>query len=188
MAKLIVVMHVTLDGFVAGKKGEMDWISFDEELFDFVGGLTDKADTVLYGRKTFDLMDRYWPTAGDKPGASKHDKEHAAWYNKITKFVVSNTLKGQDKGGVRFINGDLTKEINAIKQGSKSSVLIFGSPSVVRALLLENLIDAFYLFVNPVLIGEGISMWGQVRDRLKLKFQSATHYKAGVVMLHCTAL
>ncbi len=91
-------MHTSLDGFVAGLHGEMDWINIDEVMFDFVATMTDKADTALYGRVTYEMMQGYWPKAGEQPNASKHDKEHSAWYNKVSKVVLSKTIseKGLD--------------------------------------------------------------------------------------------
>ncbi|RYG36789.1 MAG: hypothetical protein EOO01_30580 [Chitinophagaceae bacterium] len=104
MGKLIVSMHVSLDGFVAGKNGEMNWISFNDELFDSVGQVTETADTALYGRKTFEMMDSYWPTAADTPNPSAHAKQHAAWYSRVTKYVISNTMQGKDSDKTKFIN------------------------------------------------------------------------------------
>ena len=92
MRNLIFFMHASLDGFVAGPKGEMNWINVDETIFDFVATMTDKADTALYGRVTYEIMQSYWPKAGEKPNASKHDKEHSAWYNKVSKVVLSKTI------------------------------------------------------------------------------------------------
>ena len=88
-------MHVSLDGFVAGPKGEMDWIKLDDEMFDLVGGFTNEADTALYGRVTWEMMDNYWPTAANKPNATKHDIEHSQWYNKVDKLVLSKTMRGK---------------------------------------------------------------------------------------------
>ena len=75
-------MHTSLDGFVAGLNGEMDWINIDDAMFDFVATMTNKADTALYGRVTYEMMQSYWPTAGEQPNASKHDKEHYRLGNK----------------------------------------------------------------------------------------------------------
>src|SRR6266700_381387 len=116
MRKLIFSMHVSLDGFVAGPKGEMDWISLPDDLFDFVGEFTSRADTALYGRNTFEMMNSYWPAAGDQPNASKHDKEHSAWYKTVKKYVLSNSMTGKNIPGITFINGNIKKEISAIKQ------------------------------------------------------------------------
>ena len=77
MRNLIFFMHTSLDGFVAGLNGEMDWIKLDDAMFDFVATMTDQSDTALYGRVTYEMMQSYWPKAGEHPNASKHDKEHS---------------------------------------------------------------------------------------------------------------
>jgi dihydrofolate reductase len=77
MRKIIAFMHISLDGFVAGLNGEMDWIKVDEEIFDYVGKRISEGDTALYGRVTFQMMENYWPGAGDNPAATRHDIEHS---------------------------------------------------------------------------------------------------------------
>ena len=96
MRKIISFMHISLDGFVAGLNGEMDWIKVDEEIFDYVGKRINEGDTALYGRVTYQMMENYWPTAADSPTASKHDIEHSKWYNKVHKVVLSKTMKDAD--------------------------------------------------------------------------------------------
>lgn len=93
MRKLVLFIHTSLDGFVTDSKGKMDWINIDEEMFDYAGQRTQEADTALYGRGTYLIMESYWPTAADKPNATKHDIEHAVWYNQVDKVIVSKTLK-----------------------------------------------------------------------------------------------
>src|SRR6185295_1864698 len=93
MRKVVLLMHTSLDGFMAGPHGEMDWITFDEELADEVGKITDNADTALYGRITYDMMESYWPTAAEGPTASRHDVQHANWVNNALKIVFSKSLK-----------------------------------------------------------------------------------------------
>jgi dihydrofolate reductase len=88
-------MHTSLDGFVGGPNGEMDWIDVDDEMFEYAGQRTREADTALYGRVTYQMMESYWPTAGDQPTATKHDIEHSKWYNSVAKVVVSRTMKGE---------------------------------------------------------------------------------------------
>ena len=94
MRKLVLFMHTSLDGFVASIKGEMNWMHIDEELFDYAGNRTNESDLALYGRKTFEMMEGYWPTAASKPNASRHDIEHSTWYNQVQKIVLSKTLDG----------------------------------------------------------------------------------------------
>src|SRR5688572_7268244 len=107
MGKLIISEHITLDGFVAGTNGEMDWIGLDDDMFGYVGTLTETAGAALYGRKTYEIMDAYWPIAGDRPNATKHDHDHSAWYNNVDKIVLSDSMMGQDKDKIRFITGDM---------------------------------------------------------------------------------
>lgn len=167
MGKLIISEHISLDGFVGGPKGEMDWISFNDDLFDYVGTLTPAADTALYGRNTFQMMDAYWPTAGQGENANKHAKEHSAWYNKVDKIVLSNSMLGKDRDKVRFIDESMLQEITDAKQ--KSDILVFGSPSTVHTLFARNMVDEMYLFVNPVLLGNGIPLFKGINDRQNWK-------------------
>lgn len=157
MRKLIISMHVSLDGYAAGPKGEMDWIRFDDAMFEFVGGLTDQSDTALYGRITYDMMEAYWPTAGDKPKATAHDKHHSAWYNSVNKVVVSESLQHNLSKKLEVISGDLKGNIEKLKSQPGKNIVIFGSPSIVRQLIEYDLIDEYWLMMNPVILGSGIS-------------------------------
>lgn len=177
-------MHTSLDGFVAGPNGEMDWIKLDGELFDFVGAITDKADTALYGRVTYEMMQNYWPTAAEQPNASKHDKEHAAWYSKVSKIVLSNTMSGNGLDNTRVISGNVAEKINEIKKQDGKNILIFGSPRASHSLLGEGLINEFWLFVNPVLLGQGIPLFKNVFKTTRLELVESRTFSCGVIALH----
>ena len=112
MRNLIFFMHTSLDGFVAGLNGEMDWINLDDAMFDFVGTMTDQADTALYGRVTYEMMQSYWPTAGEQPNATKHDIEHSTWYNKVSKVVLSKTIHETGLHNTKVIGDQLSDNIN----------------------------------------------------------------------------
>src|SRR5437899_12457659 len=86
-------MHVSLDGFVAGPNGEIDWVRFDDGLVEDVQALVDSADTALFGRVTYRLMESYWPTAADSPTASKHYLDHSRWRNPAPTDVFPSTLE-----------------------------------------------------------------------------------------------
>ena len=94
----------------------MDWIKVDEEIFDHVGKRISEGDTALYGRVTYQMMESYWPAAGDKPAASKHDIEHSKWYNKVHKVVLSKTMKDAGLTNTTIISDNLSDRINEIKQ------------------------------------------------------------------------
>ena len=184
MRKLISFMHISLDGFVAGPNGEMNWINVDEELFDHIGARIAATDTALYGRVTYEMMQGYWPDAGKGPGASKHDIEHSAWYNKAHKIVLSKTLKGAGLPNTTVISDNLSEEMNRIKQGDGSEILVFGSPTATHALMQQNLIDGYWLFVNPVILGQGIPLFKDVKDKIKLQRLSTRPFHSGVTELN----
>ena len=184
MRKLIFFMHTSLDGFVAGLNGEMNWINVDEAMFDFVGTMTDKADTALYGRVTYEMMQSYWPTAGEQPNASKHDKEHSAWYNKVSKVILSKTLIEKGLDNTTVISDHLADNIHKIKEQEGKDIIIFGSPRASQSLLNEGLIDEFWLFINPIILGKGMPLFKDITDTTKLKLIEAKTFPCGVIALH----
>ena len=183
MRKLIFFMHISLDGFVAGVHGELDWINLDDEMFDFVATMTDKADTALYGRVTYEMMQSYWPTAGEQPNASKHDKEHSAWYNKVQKVVLSTTISEEGLDNTTVIGDHLRENITKIKQQEGKNILIFGSPTASHSLLSQGLIDEFWLFVNPIILGYGIPLYKAETETTKLKLIESKMFSCGVIAL-----
>jgi len=184
MKKIIVSMHTSLDGYVAGPKGEMNWIKFDDELFEFVGKMTDKADTALYGRKTYEMMHNYWPTADQKPNATKHDIEHANWYKQSLKVVISTTLNEPGLDKTRIISSNPAENIESLKQENGTNIMIFGSASVTHLLFSEGLIDELWLFVNPVVLGQGIPLFKGINHTVNLIFAGSKEFSCGVIGLH----
>jgi dihydrofolate reductase len=186
MRKIISFMHISLDGFVAGLNGEMDWIKVDEEIFDYVGKRINDTDTALYGRVTFQMMENYWPTAADKPTATKHDIEHSKWYSKVHKVVLSKTIKDVGLTNTKIINDNLSDRIKEIKQQGEQDILLFGSPTATHSLIQQNLIDGYWLFVNPIILGRGIPLFVDIKDKIKLKLLNTLQFNCGVTELNYT--
>ena len=184
MRNLIFFMHTSLDGFVAGLNGEMDWIKVDDTMFDFVATMTDKADTALYGRVTYEMMQSYWPKAGEKPNATKHDIEHSTWYNKVSKVVLSKTINDSGLHNTKVISDQLSDNINKLKQQDGKNILIFGSPRASQSLLNEGLIDEFWLFINPIILGKGMSLFKDITGPAKLKLVESKTFACGVIALN----
>jgi dihydrofolate reductase len=185
MRKIISFMHVSLDGFVAGPNGEMDWIKVDQELFDYVGKRISKSDTALYGRVTFQMMEDYWPTAGANPAATRHEIEHSKWYAKVHKVVLSKTLKEDGLTNTKIISDNIAETLNEIKQEAGEDILLFGSPTATHSLIQQNLIDGFWLFVNPTILGQGIPLFTNIKDKIKLKLLPTTRqFTCGVTELN----
>jgi dihydrofolate reductase len=177
-------MHVSVDGFVGGPNGEMDWIHVDEDMFEYAGKQTDEADTALYGRVTYQMMDSYWPTAGDLPNATKHDIQHSQWYNSVEKIVLSHAMQNMGQKNVTIVHEDLHEEIAKRKEREGRNIVIFGSPSVAHLMMRHNLIDDYWLFINPVILGDGIPLFKDVQQRIKLKLTWNKTFASKVVGLH----
>lgn len=177
---------MSLDGFVAGLNGELNWVKVDEEIFNYVGKRISKGDTALYGRVTYEMMENYWPTAGDKPNASSHDIEHSKWYKQVHKVVLSKTLKDSKTTGTKIICDNVLEKVNEIKQTEGEDVLLFGSPAATHSLTKLNLIDGYWLFVNPIILGEGIPLFADIKDKIKLKLLTTRQFTSGVTELSYT--
>jgi dihydrofolate reductase len=188
MRKLIFFMHTSLDGFVAGLNGEMGWIKVDNAIFDFVVTMTDQVDTALYGRVTYQMMENYWPTAGEKPNASKHDIEHSKWYKNVSKVVLSRTIKEIGQNNTKVISENISDNINKLKKQGGKNILIFGSPSASHSLLNKGLVDEFWIFVNPILLGKGIPLFKDISETVKLSLIETKTFDNGVIALHYTKL
>jgi len=184
MRKIISFMHISLDGFVAGPNGELNWVKIDEELFDHVGQRISLGDTALYGRVTYQMMENYWPTAGDKPTATRHDINHSKWYKKVHKVVLSKTLKEADLTNTKIISDNLSDSINELRQQEGEDILLFGSPTATHALIQLNLIDGFWLFVNPIILGRGIPLFVDIKDKIKLNLLNTQRFTSGVTELN----
>ena len=187
MRKIVSFMHVSLDGFVASTDegfASLGWISISGDLFEYVEQRIQQTDTALYGRITYQMMEAYWPTAADKPNPTNHDIEHSRWYKTATKIVLSKTLEEKNHSNTKIISSNLSDEITKLKQGAGSEILVFGSPSATHALMEENLIDEYWLFVNPILLGRGIPLFKNIKDRTALTLVKSKIFASGVVCLH----
>lgn len=184
MRKIISFMHISLDGFVAGVNGEIDWAMVGEEIFSHVSKRIDESDTALYGRVTYQMMEDYWPTVSSQPSASKLDVDHAKWYEKVHKVVLSKTIDRESLDNTEIISDNLVERINEIKQQPGEDILIFGSPSATHSLMKLNLVDGYWLFVNPIVLGQGTRLFVDIDERIKLKLLNTRQFNCGVTELN----
>lgn len=183
MRKIISFMHISLDGFVAGVNGEMDWIKVDQEIFDYVGKRISEGDTALYGRVTYQMMESFWPTAADKPTATRHEIEHSKWYKKAYKVVLSKTMNDAGLTNTTIVSDNLSERINEIKQQEGKDILLFGSPTATHSLIQLNLIDGYWLFVNPIILGQGVPLFSGIKNKIKLQLLTTRRFTCGVTEL-----
>ena len=177
-------MWISLDGFVAGPKGEMDWVTgiFDEQMGKYEDDLINTVDTLLLGRVTYQGFARLWPKAADDPKMSREEKEYARKLNAVRKVVVTKTLKKLPWENSEIIKGMGKKEIEALKQGKGKDILIYGSASLVRKLMSLELIDEYQILIYPVAIGKGKRLFGGGK-KLSLKLLGTKSFNSGVVLV-----
>ncbi|MDH7461683.1 dihydrofolate reductase family protein [Chitinophagaceae bacterium 26-R-25] len=184
MRKLIAIVQTSFDGFVAGPNGEFTNFIGDEENLAFVCSLIESADAILFGRKSWQLLESNWPTAADKPGATAYEVKYSNWYNSVPKYVLSKTVQTSNDDNSVVIRDNVAEKINSIKQQDGKSIYVFGSPTVVHFLLQENLLDGIWLIMHPVFFGKGIPLHRELNNVIKLNLASTKHLSSGTFCLN----
>jgi dihydrofolate reductase len=184
MRKLVLFMHMSLDGFAGGPQGELNFLTYDEELAQYAAELVKTVGSPVYGRTTYQMMESYWPTVLTKSDAPKHAQEHAQWVENIPKIVFSRTLNEVTWNNTRLIKDNVADAVNKLKQESGKDLVIFGSPGLSTTLIKEGLIDEYKLTIHPVILGNGLSVFKNNTAKSKLKLLDAKTLKSGVVTAH----
>ncbi len=185
MRKLILIVHTSFDGFVAGPKGVFDNFTPGEESLEFVCSVTNDADAALFGRLSFQLLDSHWPKAADLPNATKNAIHYSNWYNSVPKFVLSKTLQPGNSKNTYVIYENIPAEINKIKQDGDKNILMFGGPTAAHSLIELNLLDGFWLILHPVIFGEGIPLFKEdIKEVIKLNLVTSTQLPNGIIALN----
>jgi dihydrofolate reductase len=184
MRNIISLAHISLDGFMAGPGGDMSFVVFNDELADHTYPLIHDVDLAVYGRVTYELMEGFWPTAGDKPDLSAGAKGHARWYAGVNKIVASRTLAAAKKPNVRVVGDDIVGALRAEKQKAGGEIMVFGSPTLTRALAAADLVDEWRLSLQPVILGGGLPLFGTREERTRLALRSSKTFGSGVIAVH----
>lgn len=176
MRKVILQMYMTLDGFIAGPNGEQDWIFnvADEECGKYADELINTADIILLGRGLAKVFLDYWPT---------DTSEFAQKINKLPKIVFSKTLKKVEWPNVRLIKENIAEEIAKIKQQPGKNLILYGGANIVQTFMKLDLIDEYHIFVAPIVLGSGLSLF-KIDEKINLKLVKSKSSNSGVVMLH----
>jgi dihydrofolate reductase len=179
MRKLKLQVQITVDGFVAGPKGQLDWMTFnmDDQLLAFINQLTDTSDTILLGRKMTPGFVTYWEGVVDKP----KNPEHVFGKKMVDmpKVVFSKTVQRMQGRNVRVENGDVAEKVGELKKQQGKDLVVYGGATFVSSLIEHDLIDELNFFVNPVAIGDGLRIFSR---RKPLALMQSTRYPCGIVV------
>jgi dihydrofolate reductase len=181
MGKLIYSMSVSLDGFVETPSRSLDWVLVDEVLHSFFNDEARAMSTSLYGRRLYELMVDYWPTAETDPSATPAELEFAQIWKNTPKVVFSRTLDRVDWNS-RLVRDDAAAEVARLKAQPGLDMDV-GGPTLASTLMRAGLIDEYRLFVHPVILGAGTPFFPTLDDRIGLKLLETRTFASGVVYL-----
>jgi len=185
MRKVILAMQVTLDGFIEGLKGELDWaMKEDEETWKDVFELQKSADTLLLGRVMYPVFEKYWLAAPTNTSSTKNEIEYARLADKMQKIVFSKTLEKVEWKTTRIVKDHIAEEILKMKQQPSKDMVLLGGAGLVSTFMNLGLINEYHLNVNPVVLGGGKPLFKDVKERHKLKLIKTKMFKSGKVVLH----
>jgi dihydrofolate reductase len=177
---------MSVDGYIAGPNGEMDWMVRDwddDKLKNRVFELTESVDTIILGRKMTDGFVSYWSDiAMTKPDDPFY--ELAKKLIEIRKVVFTKALKKSQWVNTTLATGDLTDEIMKLKNESGKGIVVYGGAMFDSSLIKAGLIDEFHLFINPVAIGSGMAIFKDISEIRKFTMVKSTPFDCGIVEIH----
>lgn len=181
MKRLIAAINMTLDGFC-----DHTALIADEEIHQHYNELLENADTLIYGRITYQLMESYWPSVVKNPTGIKPTDEFAVLIDNIPKIVFSRTLKHVDWKNTELKKELIKEEVLELKQyrdGGSKNILV-GSPGLIVAFMQLDLIDEYQLSVQPIVLGSGLQLFKNIKDRITLKLLKTKTFGCGAVTLY----
>jgi dihydrofolate reductase len=181
MRKIKLQMQVTLDGYIAGPNGEMDWMTWnwDDELKQYVTGITQPVDLILLGRVLAEGFIPFW----QQSLAGEEAVEGADKMVNTPKVVFTKTLTESPWDNTTLATGDLVAEANQLKAQAGGDIMVYGGANFVSALIKNNLIDEYHVFINPVVIGKGMTIYNDLQDRFNLKLVDTRPFPCGINVL-----
>jgi len=190
MKKMFLFMMVSLDGFIEGLNHDLSWHNVDLEFNAFAAKQMREAGIILFGRKTYQLMESFWPS---KNGL-KDDPNVAKYMNNTPKVVFSKSLKSvketKNWKNVTLFKNNIFEEVNKLKKENQSleeqgkSIAVLGSNNLCVTLLELNLLDEMRIMINPVAIGKGTSLFQGIKKKLSFKLTKTKRFKNGNILLY----
>ena len=182
MRKLRLQVQISVDGCIAGPNNEMDWLVWDDKYLKYVNDITESIDTIIMGRKMVDGFIPYWTEVMNKPDDPMN--AIAKKMIEIPKVVFTKTLNKSRWINTVIATGDLRDEITKLKNQNGGDIIVYGGVSFDSSLIKEKLIDEFYLFVNPVVIGNGKTIFKNLEEIQRFTLIESRRFDCGLVLLH----
>jgi dihydrofolate reductase len=182
MRKLRLQVQISVDGCIAGPNNEMDWLVWDDKYIKYVNDITESVDTIIMGRKMVDGFIPYWTDVMNKPDDPMNAL--AKKMIEIPKVVFTKTLNKPRWINTDIATGDLKDEITKLKNQNGGDIIVYGGVSFDSSLIKEKLIDEFYLFVNPVVIGNGKTIFKNLEEIQRFTLIESRGFDCGLVLLH----
>jgi dihydrofolate reductase len=179
MRKIIVSNMMTLDSLVAGPNGEIDWFVAGDDFFEDMSVVYERIGTILFGRITYEGMERFW-TGAD---ADAVDPTITEYMNKTATVVFSRTLDQVTWHNTRLMKGEIGDEVTKLKQEPGKDIIIYGSSTIVSQLTQPGLIDEYWLFINPVILGSGTPEFSGITRQVNLRLSGVKTLQGGTVRL-----
>lgn len=195
MRRIVMFQNVSVEGSFAAADGGLDWATQDPELDKLAASGTATSDTLLFGRRTYELFESFWPTAVTDeptapdphgPGRSREIREIGVWINTATKLVFSTTRKEVTWQNSRLVRELDPRAIAELKRAPGKDMMIFGSGSIVAQLTRHELIDEYMLVLNPLLLGNGRPWLAGVPRSVKLSLVEARPLRSGNLLVRYT--
>jgi dihydrofolate reductase len=181
MRKLKLQVQITVDGFISGQNGEMDWMCFPwtEDIINYVKEITEPVDTIILGRKLAEGFIPHWENVVKNP--SDPEFEGGVKYTTTPKIVFTKTIKKSIWDNTEVANGELVEEISKLKNQKGKDIIVYGG-TFVTSLINAGLIDEFHLFINPTATGNGMTIFKGLDKNLKLKLINSKQFDCGISM------
>jgi dihydrofolate reductase len=181
MRKFKLQVQTTVDGYMAGPNGEMDWMTFPwtDDVNAYIGALMKPVDCIVLGRKLAEGFIPAWES-----GPEGEDKESIDWMNNTPKVVISNTLTESPWENAVVAGGDLAETVNQLKAQPGGDMIAYGGGTLVSDLIAKGLLDELYLFVNPTAVGRGMSVFPNLDTNQQLRLVEARSFDCGITALH----
>jgi dihydrofolate reductase len=184
MRKLKQQIQMTVDGFIGGPNGEMDFLArnWDDAIMQYVAGITEPVDCIILGRKLAEGFIPHWAAVAAKP---EHPEFAAGQkFTDTPKVVFSRSLEQSPWENTVLAKGELKDEITRLKNQPGQDLIAYGGAMFVSALIQHGLVDEFHLFVNPAAIGRGMSIFKDLNGKQNLKLVRAIPFECGIVVLN----